>query len=309
MDRELIIKKFQNRFLKHIVTLFVFLGLMLFATFLSTEIFPPKDMGTVFWTSFIISIIIVVFKIKKDKKINKEIVKEFENLAIKEGYKNKEELIEKIQEKQRQDYFNSLSLEEQQRIIDSENFRNTQNLYKEKFNKTAEILDVIYINNDKHNAKYINYNIDEKNGLLQFKNGHTWSYWNLNDIKNFYVKDNIKIETKGALKGAVAGAVLAGESGALIGSNVGKKTFSTTEYKFVITFDNGDIRELTMYHLPSFEKMNNLFINYAKEISDQNNSNKIENSLTTELNNLKELYDNGIITEEEFKLAKQKILK
>ena len=121
-----------------------------------------------------------------------------------------------------------------------------------------------------------------------------------------------------SLSGAILGGLVAGAAGAIIGSrkkinsisssvNVHDTTKSYLTYRdninkiVTLEFNGHDVYEYLLQKVPDKDiKM--------VQINNHNNTSSSSNSVTDEIRKFKELFDDGIITQEEFELKKKQLL-
>ncbi|VDG74712.1 Uncharacterised protein [Clostridium carnis] len=187
-----------------------------------------------------------------------------------------------------------------------------------EFNTTRQIGK--YIEFDENNKKFLI--PDGFNGKKINPKVHDYK-----DLLEYEVLENGSTITKGGLGSAVVGGLLFGGTGAIVGGITGKKTKSVIDsLKIKITINNSNRPVEYINLITTQTKTNSLLYkssyNLAQEIismlsvikessNRENNVEDIENtgfSLADELRKLKELVDEGIISEEEFQNQKTKLL-
>jgi len=142
---------------------------------------------------------------------------------------------------------------------------------------------------------------------------------NINDIISFNIIGDSYVETNisggnSSIKGAVVGGVIAGGTGAVIGSRKEIKTENkyVDNRKTVIMYKNSDEVMSMFFSAETYETLLNLIP--EKDVNNSNiiNSNKFNNdyksNVYTNIRELSKLKNEGIITEEEFTMKKNKLL-
>ncbi len=187
--------------------------------------------------------------------------------------------------------------------------------------------------NFNHGYEYA-YMINEKDDFFQISGSKDPNLkWKLTNIEfsPLYVTDYeviTKSEENGRINGhagaAALGGILGGTTGAVIGSSLGREVNSTTiSYSnnsaksrevpstalLTIESNVGDKAKLAeQYYEEDIIILKKYFL-VEDKTKDSSNTVKEENTnLVTELQNLKKMMDEGILTEEEFKLGKRKLL-
>lgn len=238
-----IIANYKRRIWKYIGIIFIPFLVVLIVMGLSISdyaIIPYKYSLLSINISAIISIIFAITKIKKQKKKNEIIIKEFLELAQKKGFKNEFDFSKYIEELEEKDYFESLPQEQQEQYLQNK----AQQQEQEKRNSIFKVDNTIG-----------SFSFDEKNKM--FKYGIYIYYYD--EVKRIISDKTMSIDTKGALKGAIIGEIIDGTGGAIVGSNVGKKTTSTTKYHFLVIFKDGKTIEYIKEDMAVIEKLKDYF--------------------------------------------------
>lgn len=141
--------------------------------------------------------------------------------------------------------------------------------------------------------------------------------WSMNSLLYFKMDGNIQYtaNVRGGgvnLKGAVAGAVIAGGAGAVIGSRnaVSTETIKHDSREFIVAFEDGHEFCTSDNALKHYNAFMNIIPQkeisvYMQSVMSDSSSEIIDSN---ELVKLKELLDQGIITQEEFDAKKKQIL-
>lgn len=200
----------------------------------------------------------------------------------------------------------------EKQISDNQEFLNKQKEYKEIFNPTQIISNV---------------SIDEQHKLFTF-----YSFWqqnhdifSINDIRSVEVIENGETIISGNTGRAITGGILFGSTGAIIGSLTGKKKSfqECTEIKLRIKLNHCYSPFLDIIMLSKKCSKNSLTYEQTEKdienilyvidscINDETLTADKEmktTNLADELSKLKKLKDDGVLTDEEFIMAKQKII-
>jgi hypothetical protein len=165
---------------------------------------------------------------------------------------------------------------------------------------------------------------------------HNWSVINCKDIiESEVIIDNVSVTktSRGSqVGGALVGGVLAGGLGALVGGVTGSKNTSEkikmVELKLVLNDTLSPIKSIkflelsepkekedidvkrAITHVESFHKTVSVILKKNEEENQSNlqKSNQLSLSTSDEIRKLSELFKEGILTEEEYKKEKQKLL-
>lgn len=141
--------------------------------------------------------------------------------------------------------------------------------------------------------------------------------WSMNSLLYFKMNGNVQYtaNVRGGgvnLKGAVAGAVIAGGAGAVIGSRnaVSTETIKHDSREFIVAFEDGHEFCTSDNALKHYNAFMNIIPQkeisvYMQSVISDSSSEMIDSN---ELVKLKELLDQGIITQEEFDAKKKQIL-
>lgn len=163
------------------------------------------------------------------------------------------------------------------------------------------------------------------------ENAHKWRIpstkttsiiYDYNDIVSFELIEDGETITKGGFGGAVAGGLLFGGIGAIVGSNTGTKAVCNF-MSIKIVLNNLQNPNTYIYVIQNQIKRNSMIyktlLSGAQEClsvlqlmcnkqSHSNNILKNETSSADEIMKFKNLYDSGIITQEEFEAKKKQLL-
>ena len=116
---------------------------------------------------------------------------------------------------------------------------------------------------------------------------------------------------------AIVGGALAGGVGAIVGAVTGGKNYDYVDRLGVnITLQGGDNVEILLIDattkvqtlISESHKILNKIISILDSIIAENNSEKTNNDATSQLKQLKELADQGVITQDDFEAKKKQIL-
>lgn len=169
--------------------------------------------------------------------------------------------------------------------------------------------------------------IDDKNKKWVIPVSELSKIYNFADIIDFELLEDGDSVVKGGLGRAIAGGVLFGGVGAIVGGVTGNKKskavcnslkikitvksmFNPTEYiNFITTPTKKDSILYTTYFSSAQECLSNLQL-ICNEINNDKDSTKVESNISVadEILKFKNLLDNGIISEEEFKAKKEELL-
>ena len=173
--------------------------------------------------------------------------------------------------------------------------------------------------------------IDDKNKQFIYQFGENFSKTFLfSDIISYDVYENGVSKVQGRVGSALIGAAFFGIGGLIIGSNMSRKIKETcTELKLIVHLSNLDCPQLVLRfaHNVNWDKSSAVYQNACAHLHRvcsifeyMINSKTLEESSATvkkvkneksnkeKLQELKELFDEGLITEEEFTSAKKQIL-
>lgn len=161
--------------------------------------------------------------------------------------------------------------------------------------------------------------IDKKNKLIIWcKDKLTYGKYNFSDVASFTPIDKGHGEIKKhGITRSLVGATLAGPLGAIVGAVTGGKNFEFIDQLSIdITFNDNNHVLMEFIKQPNKAKrLKNELESFAEACSilDKITSERENNAITTDngindLKKLKELADNGIITQEEFEAKKKQIL-
>jgi hypothetical protein len=170
---------------------------------------------------------------------------------------------------------------------------------------------------DWHSTRKINafVEIDDNLKRIGIKSPYTKPKWEVTDVFHFdeilsyELYDNGKIVTKGGLGSAVVGGALFGGVGAVVGSNVGKKTSKVSDYSIKITLKNVNSKPIFIKGIQSRETGEEIIsaldqlVNQSTETASVSSSNSAD-----EILKYKNLLDMGAITQEEFDAKKKELL-
>lgn len=153
--------------------------------------------------------------------------------------------------------------------------------------------------------------------------------YSFDDVISYELIENGNIEKSKGIGGAIIGGALAGVPGALIGYDISKKNKNVcTEYKIIIRMKGSapininyigggvpvsyDSVQFNQYRKAANETIEGIelildMVKKENEITMNSNENQIT-SIADEIMKLKELLDQGIISEEEFVEGKKKLL-
>lgn len=174
--------------------------------------------------------------------------------------------------------------------------------------------------------------IDDNNKKWVIANSKFSKIYNFSDIVDFELLEDGDSVAKGGLGRAIAGGVLFGGVGAIVGGVTGsrKNKGVCNSLKIKITVKNmfNPTEYITFFPTPlnssPIKKSNILYKNYfsaaqeclsnlqliCNEINNDKDSTKVESNISVadEILKFKNLLDNGIISEEEFKAKKEELL-
>lgn len=180
-------------------------------------------------------------------------------------------------------------------------------------------------------TQYINefISIDENNKSIRIQETINNSLTNTitlkySDLLDFEVKSDGETITKGKLSSAVVGGLLLGGVGAIVGSNIGAKRSSKTcdELKIKLYTKNKNLLNAYIVLIDSPVRIKSKkyqiacrkldeCINTFQVIFNENSNEKNERKTTSsaeEIRAYKKLFDDGIITNEEFEHKKKQLL-
>lgn len=226
--------------------------------------------------------------------------------------------------------FEDFAEEQRQEIVDYLDKYNIPEIQAYfKIRDKSELQDKISFNKDYEYA----YMVDEKDKLFQISGSKDPSVkWKLTNIEfsPHYVTDyevTTESEENGRINGhagaAALGGIIGGTTGAVIGSSLGRGVNSTTVSHssnsaqareipstalLTIESSNGDKLKLAQQFYEETVIFLKKYFLVENENEDSNKVKKENTNLVTELQNLKQMMDEGAITEEEFKLGKKKLL-
>lgn len=170
------------------------------------------------------------------------------------------------------------------------------------------------------------YRVDEKEKSFVISgsknNNLKWKLTNIEFSPHYltdYKVDSVSKEegyVSGRAGAAVAGSLLGGTTGAVIGSSLGRKTNSTITLH---SSNTANEREIPATALLTIKDMNGREIKLSEKYYESDvvilkkyflveDIEKSENTLVEEINKLKKLLDDKVITQEEFELGKKKLL-
>lgn len=171
-----------------------------------------------------------------------------------------------------------------------------------------------YYENEKDFKVEKNFGFNDKSKKMMIKIKS--KYPEIIDYKNIVNIDlfvNNKQTIEGGLTSAFLGGLIYGSTGAIVGSNVSKKKIVTTntrkELKIQIYDDNNSILNINV--MKYNDKVLDRIIYKILHIIESNSRNinsKSNMSLSSEINQLYQLYEQGIITAEEFQKYKNRVL-
>lgn len=225
----------------------------------------------------------------------------------------------------------SLGNKEDQEIIEYLDKLNVPMVqYSFAIHETDDLRDYVTFNTDVECA----YKTDKKEKLLSISGSKNpnlkWKLTNIEFTPHYVTDYEVTTESKetghvGGHAGAAAiGGLIGGTTGAVIGSSLGREINSTTVSH---SSNSANEREVPAPALLTLESSNGNIVKIVEQLyeedviylkkyfsvedktKDSSNTVKEENTnLVTELQNLKKMMDEGILTEEEFKLGKRKLL-
>ena len=124
--------------------------------------------------------------------------------------------------------------------------------------------------------------------------------------------EHIETSKKGTISHAIVGGIIAGNVGAIIGSNTAKQnSIKVVDHICILIITNPEMKE-HMIHIPSNQATNSdKIISMLDMIKKQANAQNITNlatSVADEIKKYKELLDIGAITIEEYEQKKKQLL-
>lgn len=172
---------------------------------------------------------------------------------------------------------------------------------------------------------------DEQNRLWRAPNSYPQVFFKYDEVINFDLLENGNSYIEGELGSAVLGGALFGAAGAIVGSNVGKKTQKQeiTEFRIKIVTANPVVPEVYIDLIPQSlgvltkndpiyktcsdsaqQILSYLTIMCNKKITTESNnvSVTVPSSAADEILKFKQLLDQGVISQEEFEQKKQQLL-
>lgn len=164
--------------------------------------------------------------------------------------------------------------------------------------------------------------IDETNHL--WKLDHSNIIFRYNEIISYKLLEDGETITKGGLGSAIVGGVLFGGAGAIVGGAVGKKRTKQeiTEYKIKIVTKNafypnlyidflitGKIKSDSFSYKLYHDNAQSILSALSVMVNTVSEQNTVSVSPAEEILKYKQLLDNGIISEEDFKNKKNQLLK
>lgn len=162
------------------------------------------------------------------------------------------------------------------------------------------------------------FEIDETNKLWRLPSSYPQIFFSYTDLLTYEVIKNGTSITRGGLGRAVVGGALFGGVGAVVGGVTGKKKTKTkvTEHKIKITLKNSQLPVVYINLLPfgsdyTADQITAHLAQMIKEVEAAATSNVIQSasiSAADEITKLKQLMDDGIITEQEFEAKKKQLL-
>ena len=186
--------------------------------------------------------------------------------------------------------------------------------------KNNERLSIFKVDNSVQ--KYIE--LDETNKLLRFPQFLSTIIFSYDEIIEYELLQDGEQITKGSLGGAVVGGALLGGGGAIVGGNIGQKKTrkEISEYKIKITTKNSFCPTIYINFLPAGKVKSDsltfkLYAGNAQSVLSllaivtncaTNSTGSDSISGADEIMKYKNLFDQGIITEEEFNAKKKQIL-
>lgn len=256
----------------------------------------PLVLNIVMFTwSLIFSFIIIAFFIQKLKLTNEEIVRKAIYKELEENESGVEEICVKYKE-----------------VVLPEGFN------------CSKIVKLIA-------SKFLLLDIEKENFILQDKEELSRIY-KFSEILSFEVYENGESKIKGSVGNALIGAAFFGLGGAIIGSSIGKKIEDKcTQLQLLIKIDNIENPLICVDYVKNswIKKSNEKYVEMKdnlrevcsvleyivnKKVTNNKDSNKkqiSQNKTKTDkekLLELKELLDEGLITEEEYELKRKQIL-
>lgn len=174
---------------------------------------------------------------------------------------------------------------------------------------------------EKNIQKYIE--IDQTDKLLRFPQFVPSIIFAYDEIIDYTLLQDGETITKGGLGSALVGGAIAGGVGAIVGGSIGKKKSKQeiSEYRIMITTKNAFYTNIYINFLPAGKvKSGSLSFKLYKSnaqsvlselaliVNSSENSVSLPTSGADEILKYKNLFDQGIITEDEFNIKKKQIL-
>lgn len=160
---------------------------------------------------------------------------------------------------------------------------------------------------------FMEINDDEKRIAIPniFAKGEIAEVFRFDEILSYELYDDGKVVTKGGLGSAVVGGALFGGVGAVVGSNVGKKTSKVNQYSVKITLSDTMAKPIFIKGIANRQSGEEI-ISALDQIVNQREVPDVESASSSssadEILKYKNLLDIGAITQEEFDAKKKELL-
>lgn len=166
------------------------------------------------------------------------------------------------------------------------------------------------------------FNDVKKSILIKTRLSKKVKVYSYSDLINFHISNKKQVITttkqKGAISRGLLGGALLGPAGAVIGSATAKKTSTSNEsqgqMKVSLYFLDGSEHN---FHMMLESKLNQLSAKLEtivrtnmkeNSLNDQKKETIVKDNYYEDIKQLRKLFDEGLITEEEFSLKKEQIL-